>query len=101
MTQWQTKFAVEFWTDQLRQNKKLDENDLIRFIESLTEIVTKRKPSAICTVSTPQMHLLLALKSAELPEDSLPLSHINLVFISDGTIQIYEDDKWTKHQEPT
>ena len=101
MTQWQTKFAVDFWTNQLRQNKKMDEHHIIRFIESLTEIITKRKPSAICTVSTPQMHLLLALKDAELSEDAIPLSHINLVFISDGSIQIYENEKWTKHQEPT
>ncbi len=92
MTKWQIKFAADFWTDKLSQNAEITQDQLTRFHAELTGILRKREPTAVCMVNDPQIHLALALRSAEIPESAMPLMQVDMVFISDGSIQLRDGD---------
>lgn len=100
MTAYQIKFATDFWAGQLSQNPAIHEGQVVLFSAALEELLRKRKPDAVCTVVKPQILLTLALAVAEIPEDAFPLSQIDMVFISDGSIRLFQDGQWTTVDEP-
>lgn len=99
MTDWQKQFATDFWCEQLSKNPKINETDLIRFADAFSKILRRKDPAAVSTVIKPQMTLILAMKEAEIPIDSFPFSQIDMVFISDGSIRIHENDTWIEKRE--
>ena len=99
VTDWQNKFATDFWSDQLRTNPDVTPEKVDLFAAELSDILRKRNPPAVCIVVKPQVTLELALRKAEITEDAFPLSEIDMIFVSDGSIQLRVNGKWTERRE--
>lgn len=99
VTEWQNKFATDFWSDQLRSNPAVTPEQVALFAAELSDILSKRNPPAVCIVVKPQVTLELALLKAKIPEDAFPLAEIDMIFISDGSIQMRINGEWMEKRE--